>query len=121
MWTSSAGRQRIGTNDSSAVSASKGLTLPTPIMASRVTKSDELHFRQPFGPRWPLREHQAAQFGRTVPNAHFDVRQLQPEFAQHAARSITERERLQSRSVPYGMLEFFPREQICSARVGVTQ
>ena len=120
MWTASAGRQRIGTNDSSAVSASKGLTLPTPIMASRVTKSDELHLRQPFGPRWPLGEHQAAQFGRIVPNAHFDVvRQLQPEFAQHAARSITERERLQSRCVPDGLLEFCPSKQISQARLEI--
>ena len=119
MWTASAGRQRIGTNDSSAVSASKGLTLPTPIMASRVTKSDELNLRQPFGPRWPLGEHQAAQFGRTVPNAHFDVRQLQPEFAQHAARTITERERLQSRSVPDGLLEFRPSKQISQTRLEI--
>jgi len=64
--------------------------------------------RQLFGPHWPLGEHQGSGVRSYCPKRHFDVRQLQPEFAQHAARSITERERLQSRCVPDGLIEFCP-------------
>src|SRR5580700_4251234 len=83
----------------------------------KATSSTTVSRSAPAGRSGSTRQRSSAVLSQTRTST--SSANSQPEFAQHAARSITECERLQSRCVPDGLLEFCPSKQISQARLEI--